>query len=66
MIGLHTETCQVLIRIFEPIEIGVVGAGLTVTAGVHGNVSADKTACDGRAENATIHVFGERLPLTVR
>ena len=52
--------------IFKPIEVSVVGARLTVTAGVHGDVGADKTACNGRTENASINVFGERLPLTVR
>ena len=41
----------------------MIGAGLTITAGVHGDVGADKTTSDGRAENTTIYFFGERLAI---
>lgn len=52
--------------IFKPIEVGTIRAGLTITAGVHGYVGPNKTAGNGRAEDAPINIFGECLPLTVR
>src|SRR5512145_1367671 len=50
--------------VLKPIEVRVVRAGLTVAAGIHGDVRSDKAASNGCAENATIHIFSNRPPLT--
>ena len=52
--------------VFKPIKVSVIGAGLTVTAGVHGEICANKTASNGRTENASVNVFSECVPLPVR
>ncbi len=44
----------------------MICAVLAITAGIHSNVRADEAASNRRAENASIYVFGERLPLTIR
>ena len=49
-------------NVFKPIEIGVVRAGLSIAARIHGDIRADKTAGNRSAQDAAIYRFGQYVP----
>ena len=48
--------------VFEPIEVGLVGAGLAITTCIEADVGADKTTGDWCAEESAVYFGGNAFP----